>query len=126
MKIITEQQRAQLLLNGSRENREKDHFPVVKLFVPGTGCTWLLTEIDPDCPDLAFGLCDLGMGFPELGYVDLEEISTVKNRFGLCVEADFYFKAKFPLSVYTQAAYAHEHIVEVEPILNRFVPKPSL
>lgn len=123
MKIITAQQREQLLLNGSRENREKDHFPVVKLFMPGTGCTWLLTELEPEQPTIAFGLCDLGMGFPELGYVDLEEISTVKSRFGLGIEADQFFKAKFPISVYTQAAYAHEHIVEVEPILNQFALK---
>jgi Protein of unknown function (DUF2958) len=27
--------------------------------------TWLLTELDPD-HELAFGLCDLGMGVPRL------------------------------------------------------------
>ncbi|WP_425374772.1 DUF2958 domain-containing protein [Mesorhizobium tamadayense] len=29
--------------------------PVVKLFTSGT--TWLLTELDPDDPTIAFGLC---------------------------------------------------------------------
>ena len=38
-------------------------------FTPDAGATWLLTEIDPDDHDHAFGLCDLGQGFPELGYV---------------------------------------------------------
>jgi hypothetical protein len=28
-------------------------------------CTWLLTELDPE-HELAFGLCDLGMGLPRL------------------------------------------------------------
>jgi hypothetical protein len=30
---------------------------VVKLFTPDAACTWLLTELDPDDPDIAFGLC---------------------------------------------------------------------
>jgi hypothetical protein len=33
----------------------------------------LLTEIDPDDEDLAFGLCDLGLGSPELGWVRLDD-----------------------------------------------------
>ncbi|WP_439331030.1 DUF2958 domain-containing protein [Mesorhizobium carmichaelinearum] len=34
---------------------------MVKLFTRDAGATWLLTEIDPDDPDHAFGLCDLGL-----------------------------------------------------------------
>ena len=36
-----------------------------RIWVPteGAGCTWLLTEIDPEDTDIAFGLCDLGMGW---------------------------------------------------------------
>jgi hypothetical protein len=37
----------------------RDFQPVVKLFMPDADRTWLLTEIDPDNPDIAFGLCDL-------------------------------------------------------------------
>lgn len=121
MKLLTQSQFDQLIENGKHENRGKDHFPVVKLFMPGSGCTWLLTEIEPEEPTIAFGLCDLGMGFPELGYVDLEEISNVKNRLGLNVERDLYFKAKFPLSIYTTAAYMRGQITEVEPILGLYV-----
>ena len=54
--------------------------PVVKLFIPDAGATWLLTELDPKGPDLAFGLCDLGVGYPELGYVRLSEILEVRGR----------------------------------------------
>jgi hypothetical protein len=39
-------------------------------FKPDAQCTWLLTGLDTDT-DLAFGLCDLGMGEPELAYVSL-------------------------------------------------------
>jgi hypothetical protein len=64
---------SQLLANGHQQqpvrgtDEEIDFEPVVKLFTPWGGANWLLTEIEPDEPDLAFGLCDLGMGFPELG-----------------------------------------------------------
>jgi hypothetical protein len=70
-KLITDEQRAQLLANGqqSLDNENFDPPPVVKLFTPDADATWLLTEIDTDDHDHAFGLCDLGQGFPELGYV---------------------------------------------------------
>lgn len=48
----------QLPLRGTRN--ERDFEPVVKLFLPWTSGTWLLTEMDDD--GLAFGLADLGSG----------------------------------------------------------------
>jgi|HubBroStandDraft_1064217.scaffolds.fasta_scaffold42267_2 hypothetical protein len=53
---------------------EPDFLPVVKLFMPECGFVWLLTEVDPEQPDIAFGLSDLGMGCPELDSVSLSEI----------------------------------------------------
>ena len=58
-----------LLANGREPNR--DHIPVVKLFNPMGPATWLLCELDAD-GDTLFGLCDLGVGEPELGYVSLD------------------------------------------------------
>ena len=52
---------------------------MVKLFTPDAGATWLLTEIDPDDHDHAFGLCDLGLGAPEIGWVSLGELATVRG-----------------------------------------------
>ncbi len=81
MILITETLRAQLLANG-RQSLDDDDFdppPVVKLFTPDAGATWLLTEIDPDDHDRAFGLCDLGQGFPELGYVSLATLQSVRG-----------------------------------------------
>src|SRR5215471_19166726 len=77
MKLITHEQRVKLLDNGAAAARgeERDPRPVVKLFTPDANATWLLTELDPDDPDIAFGLCDLGMGYPELGSVRLSEIT---------------------------------------------------
>ena len=56
---------------------EPDFLPAVKLFMPERGFVWLLAELDPEQPDIAFGLCDLGMACPELGSVSLSE-----NRIG--------------------------------------------
>ena len=82
--LITDEQRVVLLANGrkSLENPDFDPAPVVKLFTPDAGATWLLTEIDPDDHDHAFGLCDLGLGAPEIGWVSLGELATVRGGLG--------------------------------------------
>jgi Protein of unknown function (DUF2958) len=114
MKLLTARDRERLLANGRirREAEERDpeamidFLPVVKLFTPDAGCTWLLTELDPDDETLAFGLCDLGIGCPELGYVSLEELATVRGRLSLPVERDLYFVADKTLSAYAEEAQA--------------------
>lgn len=112
-KLITDAQRAQLLANGRRtiENEDFDPLPVVKLFTPDASATWLLTEIDPDDEDRAFGLCDLGQGFPELGYVSLAELQSVRGRLGLPIERDLHFTADKTISAYAREARLAERIV---------------
>jgi hypothetical protein len=81
--------------------------PVVKLFMPEGAMTWLLTKLDPACPDRAFGLCDLGFGGAELGYVSLTELSALRSRrLRLPVERDRYFVPDRALSVYAVEARA--------------------
>ncbi|MDM0037419.1 DUF2958 domain-containing protein [Variovorax sp. J22G21] len=112
-KLITDEQRVQLLANG-RQSLEQENFdpaPVVKLFTPDAGATWLLTETDPDDHDHAFGLCDLGLGFPELGWVSLAEIATLRGRLGLPVERDLHFEAQKPLSAFAREARLAGRIV---------------
>ncbi len=112
-KLITDEQRAQLLANGrqSIEHDDFDPLPVVKLFTPDAGATWLLTEIDPDEHDHAFGLCDLGLGCPELGWVSLAELATVHGRMGLPVERDLHFQPTKPVSAYAREARLAGRIV---------------
>ena len=104
--LLTAALRRQLLLNGhkSRSQPDFDPIPVVKLFTPDASATWLLTELNPDNPDLAFGLCDLGLGSPELGYVSLTELASIRGRLGLPVERDRWFRTSEPLSVHLQRA----------------------
>lgn len=81
-----------------------DHTPVVKLFTPDGGATWLLSEIEPDDPDIAFGLCDLGLGYPELGSVRLSVLAAHRGRLGLPIERDLHFKANASLGTYAERA----------------------
>lgn len=115
--LITRIEREHMLALGHQSAALVDHdpFPVVKLFSPYMGGTWLLTELDPEMPDIAFGLCDLGMGFPELGNVSLGELQAV--RVGGCpaVERDRHWQATAPLSAYVDAAFAAGHIVDHLP-----------
>jgi hypothetical protein len=110
--LLTTEQRALMLANGQRSaaGLETDDFPVVKLFTPDGSCTWLLTELDPDDPDIAFGLCDLGMGFPELGSVRISELESVRGKLGLPVERDLHFLADKPLSAYADEASRRGHV----------------
>lgn len=117
MKPLTKPIREQLVHNGQQrlEHQEQglgepDVMPVVKLFTPDAACTWLLTELDPDDPDIAFGLCDLGLGCPELGSVRISEIEAVRGRFGLPVERDLYFTADKTLCAYADQPRADGHI----------------
>jgi hypothetical protein len=106
MPLITESQRQTLLANGARRlaGEDVDLPPVVKLFTPDAGATWLLAELDPEDPDIAFGLCDLGLGEPELGSVRLSEIEAVRGPRGLAVERDLYFYPDQTLGAYAEAA----------------------
>ena len=111
MKLLTEAQRKRLRENNRKqaEDENLDPKPVVKLFHPLGAATWLLTELDVD-GERAFGLCDLGMGYPQLGYVDLDELAAVRVR-GLGVERDLHFTATKSISEYATAARGAQRIV---------------
>lgn len=124
MKLLTTSVRDQLLRNGiirqalAEDGRaEADFIPVVKLFTPDAGCTWLLTELDPEDEDIAFGLCDLGMGCPELGSVRISELESVRGPLGLPVERDLHFRPVRTISVYARAAWNAAAITEDESAL---------
>jgi hypothetical protein len=117
MQLFIKPLRDRLVANGHRQapvrgtDQEIDFTPVVKLFTPDAGATWLLTEIDPENPDIAFGLCDLGFGSPELGLVSLTELSDVRGRLGLPIERDRHFEATQTLSAYAETARKAGRIV---------------
>ena len=100
MKLLTKEIEKKLRKNA--ESKEENLKPVVKFF--GGPYTALFTELADD-GDTLFGLADLGMGFPELGYASLKEIASVKvPPFGVGIERDLYFKADKSLEAYAAEA----------------------
>jgi hypothetical protein len=113
MRLLTRAIQTKLLKNGQAQldGNEADRKPVLKLFTPWGAATWLLTELDPRDNDTLFGLCDLGHGEPELGYVSLTELASLRGPFGLKIERDMYFEADKPLSQYADEARANSRIM---------------
>ncbi|MEL6965219.1 MAG: DUF2958 domain-containing protein [Pseudomonadota bacterium] len=90
--------------NGTRPERTDviDFVPLARLFTPLADSVWLLTEIDPEDADMAFGLHDPDDGRPELGYVSLRDL---EGRFAQhLVRRDEYFRTDQPLSMYVRMA----------------------
>jgi hypothetical protein len=108
MKLFTKEHEAKLLANGraSLEDMtgEFDPWPVVKLFTPDAGCTWLVTEIDPEEPNRLWVLADLSLGCCEYGTIWRTEIEAIRGRLGLPVERDRGWTAQGPISAYIRAS----------------------
>ena len=79
--------------------------------------------MDPEVPDLLFGLCDPDLRFPEVGYTSLTALQNMKVpvrfRIGprvlenhIPLEHDLHFKATHSLSVYAEAARHNRGITE--------------
>jgi len=114
--LVPDDIRERLLANGAA-GAEADLVPVVKFFDPTGPATWLITAMMPDDPDILFGLCDLGLGCPELGTVSLADLRSVKGRLGLGIERDLHFAGRFAISVYAEAARTAGRIIEAERLL---------
>jgi hypothetical protein len=93
MKLLTKTIKEKMVKNHNDQDGTKDFKAVLKLFDPTGASTWYLSELNPD-DNIAFGLCDLGVGCPELGYVSLDELSNLKVKMGLGIERDLYFTPK--------------------------------
>jgi len=72
------------------EREVKASTPTVHLFMADGGGHWFLTDKDTSEADDVryFGLCDLGLGFPELGWVDRHSLVTIRGALGLPVEVE--------------------------------------
>ena len=105
MKLYTKAELTKLQKNWkeSQETGDDNHKPVVKWFNPVGAATWLISSIDEE-EEVAFGLCDLGMGEPELGYVNVIELKSIRLAFGLGIEKDRHVTFDKPLTEYARMA----------------------
>jgi len=91
MKLITAEIMTQLKKNFKKTRETGESCDIVLKLFGGSGCTWLITDIDDG--DTLSGLCDIGMGCCEFGTVSLNELQNTKFKpFGLGVERDRWFK----------------------------------
>ena len=107
MKLLTNSILRRLIANGVKSaalTGDDDHKPAIKLFNPMGSAIWLLSEVDPKDNNFAFGLCDLGMGDPELGYVSLVELQKFRGPLGLGIERDLNWTADKTIRAYAAAA----------------------
>ncbi|WP_349605271.1 DUF2958 domain-containing protein [Cupriavidus sp. DF5525] len=104
--LITAEQRAQLLANGRAyaAGHADDPLPVVRLFTPDAHATWLLAALDAADGDTAYGLCDVGIGMPELGHVKLSDLASIVGPLKRPILRDLYFRPNRSLSAYAQLA----------------------
>ena len=83
-------------LYSNEEATSNDVKVPLKLFNPCGAQTWFITEMDPET-GLMFGYVT-GMGFDELGYVDLNELKAVRLPLGLTIERDRHWDSNNTLA----------------------------
>lgn len=112
--LITPEQRAQLLANGHAraDDAQTDLWPVVRLFTPDAHAIWLLAALDPADGDTTWGLCDVGIGMPELGSIKLSDLATIVGPQRLPVRRDLHFHAMRPMSEYLRLAQDNGSITD--------------
>ncbi len=100
-----------------RRTVSHDPLPVLRLHAQIGPAEWLITERSTEEPDILFGLADLGMGFPELGYMSLQELESIRISGAFRIVREVGYTATFPLSVYVQAARMNSAITHDEKSL---------
>ena len=118
MELITATMRKKLLHNGTLQRKrfyagkpDLDFRPIVKLFRGDGACRWLISELNPIYPDMAWGLCDLGLGSVELGMFRISEIQAHALPPSFPIERDKFFKAEKTIGEYTEEALDEGRIV---------------
>lgn len=92
---------AELIANGRRAlaGEDIDPVPPALLFAPDGKARWMITELHPDFGDMGYGLCDLGIGLPEMGEVDLAQLDGPNGAFMMAAERDGRYRPSPDLPV---------------------------
>lgn len=94
MKLLTKALAKKIPALYAQDGKGQDAIAYAKFFTPDANFTWYVTELDQETGE-CFGLV---VGFErELGYFTLDELQTIRGKFGLPVERDRWF-APTPLN----------------------------
>jgi hypothetical protein len=107
--MLTQDDKKKMLENGRQrvgagDDDTRGLLPVVRLFTSDANCNFLLAALEADDPDVAYGLCDLGMGFPELCRIRVSELESLRGEEGKPVERDPGFRPDKTLAEYAAEA----------------------
>lgn len=113
-KLLTDEQREAMLAHGRARaaGQAIDPQPVVRLFTPDTHAVWMLTDLDPSDEDNAYGLCDVGTGFPMLGHIRISVLESIVGPRKKPVARDLYFKPQRTLSEYLALAVENGSVID--------------
>jgi hypothetical protein len=89
MKLLTKTISKKIPFLNSQDGKGDAAIAYLKLFTPWSSWTWYVTEMDPETKE-CFGRVD---GFErELGYLNLDELASIKGPGGLKIERDIAFE----------------------------------
>lgn len=99
--VIPDEIQDALISNWHRSRQEKDFdpTPVLKLFLPWAPATWLVAEMNPRDRDSLFGVAIFDDN-AELGSFSLADLATLSGPGNLRVEIDPHWQAKKTLNQY--------------------------
>ena len=121
MNIFTQEEFDQMLSNGESEYNDRNHVPLVEVFITNSACRFLLTEIHPYDYNFAYGLCDFGKGCPEMSYVSIKKLQGPLTYLRLRrLKRNENFVGKYRISAYLTAAKSLGKITTDDEILMRF------
>ena len=93
MKLLTKELEKRFAKVGSQEN-EADPIIIAKFFNPTGAGTWYVTEYNPK-EKVFYGYVSIfGDHNDEWGSFGLDELESIKGKFGLGIERDKYFGEK--------------------------------
>lgn len=118
MPLIEPEQFAHMASNGL--SPDHNHKPVVLLQAKHRGepiMQFLLTHVDPEYPDRAFGLIDFGTGKPRRTMIFIQQLENPNPNYDMQIEQVNGFVAEYPIDVYEKAAHMLGKITQNKPAL---------
>jgi len=121
--LFSEPELVRLAQNFQSSTDKMDHIPGAKLYIPMSGLTWLVTELNPNNPTKGFALIDDGNGVVTFDEIDIDDIIRLAVSKANHVKRDPYFSGKYPIRTYLNAALTYGFITDQEVLLSKWMPK---